>query len=68
MKNTFEYQLNDRVKLAESNESGVVVGRSEYSHRPPCYLIRYCAADGRQVEDWWPGDAIDSSLKAQSDE
>lgn len=39
-------------------ESGLVIGRSEYTTAEPQYLIRYKAADGRMVEVWWTESAL----------
>lgn len=54
----FELDLNDTVRLAISDEIGVVIGRAEYTDSLPQYLIRYRAADGRQVESWWNESAL----------
>lgn len=55
---TFKHAIGDHVKLALSGERGAVVGRAEYEHLPPAYLVRYVAADGRQVEDWFSASAL----------
>lgn len=55
MINIFKFEMGQRVKLVESDKRGVIVGRAEYSNRPPQYLIRYKAGDGRMVENWWLG-------------
>lgn len=52
------FKLGDRVTLKESNEEGEVIGRAEYSTGEPCFHLRYCAADGRQVESWWSDSSI----------
>ncbi|VCU58247.1 hypothetical protein EPIB1_1145 [Tritonibacter mobilis] len=39
--------------MIESDEQGKVIGRAEYDHCEPGYLVRYKAATGRQVESWW---------------
>jgi hypothetical protein len=52
------YQLEQRVKLNMSGETGVVVGRAEYVNQGNQYHVRYVASDGRQVEDWFAEDAL----------
>ena len=49
----WEYNLEQAVILKFSREVGVVIGRAEYMSMEDQYLIRYKAADGRQVEAWW---------------
>ena len=55
---SFEYDLEQRVSLLESGETGTIVGRAEYTNHMNQYFIRYKAGDGRQVESWWAEDAI----------
>jgi hypothetical protein len=59
MGKTFAFDLNQRVALTESDEAGYVIGRAEYTNQSNSYLVRYTAADGRQVEAWWAEDALD---------
>ena len=54
----FEFNLGEHVQLVTSSEKGSVIGRAEYTNRPPQYYVRYEAGDGRQVEAWWDGDAL----------
>ena len=54
----FEFELGDKAKMAMTAESGVIIGRAEYDTLPPSYLMRFVAADGRQVEDWFKSEAI----------
>ena len=54
----FKFQLGQEVKLALSEEKGIVRGRAEYSDSVSSYYIQYVAADGRQVTDWWIEPAI----------
>lgn len=54
----FKFKVGERVRLVMSQETGEIVGRAEYSNGPAQYRVRYLAADGRQVEDWWTDDAI----------
>lgn len=54
----WKFKLNDRVVLNESGESGAVIGRAEYLNAERSYLVRYCAGDGRQVEQWWGESAL----------
>lgn len=57
---TFRFNLNEPVELAISGETGLVVGRSEYSFSENSYMIRYKSADGRAVESWWSESALNS--------
>ena len=52
MNRSFEFELEQPVRIAASGESGVVVGRAEYTYCENSYLVRYGAADGRAVEQW----------------
>ena len=58
MEKTFQFELDDKVKLELSYETGMVIGRAEFTTKDPQYLVRYKAADGRLVETWWDEDAI----------
>lgn len=55
----FKYQLGQTVKLALSDEQGVIRSRAEHVTGEPHYYLLYKAADGRQVEAWW----IESALE-----
>ena len=55
----WEYNLEQAVILKFSREVGVVIGRAEYMSMKAQYLIRYKAADGRQVEAWWGASALE---------
>ena len=57
--NSWEYNLEQAVILKFSREVGVVIGRAEYMSMEAQYLIRYKAADGRQVEAWWGASALE---------
>jgi hypothetical protein len=57
-KSVFDYAMGDDVALSQSGECGKVIGRAEYDDGGPRYLVRYVAADGRQVEDWFVSSAI----------
>jgi hypothetical protein len=54
----FAFELNQQVSILASNESGKVIGRAQYSTGENTYLIRYKAADGRAVEQWWGESAL----------
>lgn len=57
----FAFALKSTVRITASRESGEVIGRAEYSTtHTPSYLIRYCGADGRAVEQWWTEDALEA--------
>lgn len=57
----FKFELRQQVRIAASKESGEVVARAQYSNSTDSYLIRYCAADGRAVEQWWHADALENA-------
>jgi len=52
------YEMAQTVKLELSNERGMVIGRAQFIDKSNQYLVRYLAADGRQVEAWWDEAAI----------
>jgi hypothetical protein len=56
--NKNKFEMKQIVKMAESMETGTIIGLAFYSDKPPQYLVRYKAADGRQVEAWWDESAI----------
>jgi hypothetical protein len=49
----FKFELKQEVQITASGERGEVIGRAEYSNAEPAFFIRYKAADGRAVEQWW---------------
>lgn len=49
----FKFEMNSRVEIIESGETGVVVGRAEHNYCDAMYQVRYRSADGRAVEVWW---------------
>lgn len=53
----FRFGLGDDAVL-KSGEAGEIIGRAEYLNSEPNYLLRYTAADGRQVEQWWAESAF----------
>ena len=54
-----KFKLNQRVRIACSEERGEVVGVAVYSYtNEATYLIRYTAGDGRAVEAWWTESAL----------
>jgi hypothetical protein len=55
---SFKHELGARVSLAKSGETGEVIARAEYQTTEDSYLVRYMAADGRQVEQWWGESAL----------
>lgn len=62
---SFKHRLGSRVTLSESGESGKITGRAQYTDMDNQYLIRYKAADGRQVEVWWTESAIADKPKSK---
>lgn len=53
-----KFELKQAVTIAASGEVGEVVGRAQYLHSEPSYLVRYKSADGRAVESWWSESAL----------
>ncbi|POM13914.1 bacteriophage protein [Burkholderia cepacia] len=54
----FKFKLGDDITIEASGETGVVVGRAEYSNVEDAYLVRYKAGDGRATESWWSESAL----------
>lgn len=54
----FKFELNDTATIEVSDESGVVIGRSDYTDREPLYLIRYANADGVATQKWGTQSAL----------
>lgn len=54
----FRFRLEQPVVLTMSGERGIVIGRSDHVHSSDQYNVRYTAADGRQVENWWDEGAL----------
>ena len=57
----FLFSLEQAVQIVESAEQGLVIARAEYATMEPQYLIRYKAADGRAVEQWWGQSALQAA-------
>lgn len=53
-----KFDNGQELVIAVSNEIGEVIGRAEYPRAEPSYLLRYKAADGRAVEQWWAESAL----------
>lgn len=51
--NEFLYDLNQIVKLKDSEEYGTVTSRAQYVASENGYLVRYKDATGCQVTRWW---------------
>jgi hypothetical protein len=56
-------EINQNVQLALSGELGVIIGKATYRDLPDSYLVRYVAADGRQVQDWFENSAIEPTVE-----
>lgn len=56
--NAFSFALGAEVRIQASGETGVIVGRAEYTNARNAYLLRYKASDGRAVEQWWSEEAL----------
>lgn len=55
----FVFEIGDAVKLASSDEHGVVIGRAEYAASENSYFVRYRSGDNRQVDAWWGESALE---------
>lgn len=62
MDRKFKYELDDKVRLIETEEWGTVIGRAEYLCSENNYYIRYKDATGKQVITWW----VESSIRSYS--
>lgn len=62
MKDVFCFELGQTVKLALSDEAGVVIGRASNLYCENQYLIRYKDANGYQTEHWWGESAVSGAL------
>jgi len=60
MKMRFGFKLGDAVKITTSGESGVVIGRAEYTTCEPQMQVRYKTTDGRAIESWWTQSALEA--------
>jgi hypothetical protein len=60
MSQELKFELKQIVTLIDSGEVGTVISRCESSTSEPSYLIRYKAADGRQVEAWCSESALEA--------
>lgn len=60
----FAFALEDHVKIKCSGEHGLVISRSDSISSEEQYLVRYRAADGRAVEAWWSGNALEKAENA----
>lgn len=54
----WKFDLGAEVKIRCSGEQGMVIGRAEYVDSADQYLVRYKAADGRAVTNWWSDGAL----------
>lgn len=54
----FKFGIGDNVAIKCSDEHGEVIGVAKYKHGEKQYYVRYKAADGRAVENWWQESAL----------
>lgn len=54
----FKFDLTETVKIKCSEEIGEVIGRAEHTGSENQYQLRYMAAHGRAVEQWWGESAL----------
>jgi hypothetical protein len=62
----FRYELDQTVRLPLSDESGIVIGRAQYTDANNNYLVRYRSGDGRQVECWHTELAIEAIMPPEA--
>ena len=55
---SFCFELDQKVAITASAETGRVIWRAEYMNARNGYLVRYQRADGCAVEAWWSEDAL----------
>lgn len=55
---SFKFDMGKLVRLELTSEEGRVIARAEYEACENNYLVRYVAADGRQVENWFNESAL----------
>jgi len=53
-----EIVLGKTATIMCSNERGIIIGYAVFEDQNPQMLIRYKAADGRAVEQWWYASAV----------
>lgn len=53
-----EIKIGDKVTLSLSSEKGEVIGLATHKSSDPQANVRYMAADGRLVENWWNLDVL----------
>ena len=55
-----KFYLGQEISLDMSGEEGIVIGIAQYqNNQEHQYLVRYIAADGRQIESWWAESALE---------
>lgn len=62
---SFKFELGDHVQITGSPENGTVIARSDSSEMVDQYEVRYLAGDGRMIETWWSGTALNLSDAAR---
>lgn len=55
---SFRFELRQPVRIHPSGDIGTVIGRAEYAHANPSYLVRYVDKQGVAREEWWTDDAV----------
>jgi len=48
-----KFELEERVSMVESGESGMVIGTAEFMFSEEQYQIRYCNGQACQIEAWF---------------
>jgi len=58
---TFKFELGALASISingVSGETGEIIARAEYTNAENMYFLRYIAADGRAVQQWWTESAL----------
>ena len=54
----FAYELSEGIEFKTSGEYGEIIGRAEFVHMEPSYMVRYVDATGCQREEWLTQSAL----------
>jgi hypothetical protein len=60
-KREFKFNLDQAVKIKDSNEHGKVISRCESLEADNNYRVRYVNTDGVATERWWFEDALQAA-------
>lgn len=49
----FKFELNQEVTIVDTQLTGTIVARAEYTTMPPQYWVHYTTAQGNLAKDWF---------------